>query len=55
MKECECPEEHSITKLGHCRTCPFFKRDVDHAVMLEAHDGQLLVDGSMPIRLTPNE
>lgn len=23
-KECECPEVHSITKLGHCRTCPFF-------------------------------
>lgn len=22
-RECECPEEHSITKLGHCRTCSF--------------------------------
>lgn len=22
--ECSCPEEHSITKLGHCRTCPWF-------------------------------
>lgn len=21
MKECTCPPEHSITKLGHCRTC----------------------------------
>lgn len=23
-KECECPEEHTITKLGHCMTCPYY-------------------------------
>lgn len=23
-KECECPVDHTITKLGHCRTCPFY-------------------------------
>lgn len=26
MAECECPEEHSITKLGHCRSCPFYRK-----------------------------
>lgn len=27
MKECECPEDHSITKLGHCFDCPHYRRD----------------------------
>ncbi len=24
MKECECPPEHTVTKLGHNRDCPWF-------------------------------
>lgn len=24
MKECECPTEHSVAKLGHSDLCPFF-------------------------------
>ena len=24
MKECECPVEHTVAKLGHCRTCPYY-------------------------------
>lgn len=24
MKECECPPNHTITKLGHNRDCPWF-------------------------------
>ena len=27
MSECLCPVDHSITKLGHCRTCPFHRED----------------------------
>lgn len=23
--ECECPEDHTITKLGHCRSCPYYR------------------------------
>lgn len=26
---CSCPAEHSITKLGHCRTCRFFASMTD--------------------------
>lgn len=22
-RECECPKDHSVTKLGHCQDCPF--------------------------------
>lgn len=25
--ECECEPDHSVTKLGHCRDCPGYKRD----------------------------
>ena len=27
MAECECDVDHSVTKLGHSRSCPFFKTD----------------------------
>jgi hypothetical protein len=25
VKECTCPPEHSVTKLGHCRTCDAYE------------------------------
>lgn len=25
--ECECELEHSIVKLGHCGTCPYYRSD----------------------------
>lgn len=27
MRECTCPEDHTITKLGHCRTCDYAGTD----------------------------
>lgn len=33
IRDCECPEDHSITKLGHCRTCPYWRIDGDDTPM----------------------
>lgn len=39
--ECACPVEHTISKLGHCRTCPWFTTAHRSACVVEtkcAHD-----------------
>lgn len=27
IRECTCPTEHTIAKLGHCATCDYYARD----------------------------
>lgn len=36
VEECSCPTEHSITKLGHCRSCPWFTGSHPSACVVES-------------------
>lgn len=43
MIECACPTEHTITKLGHCRTCPY--HDAGETVVAETAFTQVFLCG----------
>lgn len=45
--ECTCPEDHTITKLGHCRTCYYVD---DHKVVIEVPPGHSMT-GSLSVFL----
>lgn len=62
--ECECPTEHTITKLGHCRTCPyhgqvFAELEINRVTMPEAFHPQqrltMFICGSRHADSTPHD